>query len=120
MRRFWIGVLGAACVMAAGCPGCSDITKILNPTGVQSVAVLPASAQLIVGQTQQFAATIKPDSASDKGVTWSVAPGGNAMIDAKGLVTALAPGQAVVTATTVASPVHTAQAAVTIVSTSVK
>jgi hypothetical protein len=43
-----------------------------------------------------------------------VTPSGMATIDGKGMLTALAPGQAVVKVTTVASPVHAAEAAVTI------
>jgi uncharacterized protein YjdB len=112
----WLVVLGLACLMTAGCPGCSDINKILNPTGtsVQSVTVAPLSVQLTVGQTQQFTATVLPNGVPDKSVTWSVSPSGLATIDTKGLLTAVAAGQAVVTATTVATPVHTAQSAASI------
>jgi uncharacterized protein YjdB len=76
--------------------------------------------QLTVGQTQQYTATVKPERFSDDGVTWSVAPSGMATIDAKGLLTAVAPGQAVVKVTTVATPVHSAEAAVTIAAPSSK
>lgn len=108
------GVLVAACLLAAGCPGGCDVTKLLDVTGVQSVSVAPSSMQLTVGQTQQYTATVKPDRFSDDGVTWSVAPSAMATIDAKGVLTAVAPGQAVVKVTTVATPVHTAEAAVSI------
>jgi uncharacterized protein YjdB len=110
VRRARLGALGVACLMAAGCPGCNP-TELLNVTGVQSVNVAPALVQLTVGQTQQFAASVRPER-SDQAVTWSVAPASAATIDAKGLLTALAPGQAVVRATTVATPTHTAEAAV--------
>lgn len=116
-RRIWIAVLVAACLTAAGCPsGCDAAKKLVNPTGtsVQSVTVTPLAAQLTVGQTVQFTATVQPSGVPDKSVTWSVAPTNIATIDTKGLLTALAPGQAVVTATSVATPVHTAQAAANI------
>jgi uncharacterized protein YjdB len=113
-RRVRLWALGLACVAATGCPSACDVTKILSPTGVQSVAVAPTLVQLTVGQTQQFTATIRPDSQSDKGVTWSVAPSGNATIDDKGLLTALAAGQATVTAVTVATPIHRAESVVNI------
>jgi len=58
---------------------------------------------------------VKPDRFADDGVTWSVAPSAVATIDSKGLLTALAPGQAVVKVTTVATPVHTAESAASIV-----
>jgi uncharacterized protein YjdB len=117
MRKLKLGLLVAACVSAAGCPsGCDVAKQFINPTGtsVRSVAVDPLIAQLTVGQTQQFTATVQPDGVSDKSVTWSVVPSGVATIDSKGMLTAVAAGQAVVTATTVATPVHSGQSAVTI------
>jgi len=117
-RYVRLALLGAACVATAGCPsGCDEITKILNPTGtsVQSVTVTPLLAQVAVGQTAQFTATVLPTGVSDRSVTWSVTPAAVAKIDANGMLTALTAGQAVITATSVATPVHTADAAATIV-----
>jgi uncharacterized protein YjdB len=117
-RRVWLVVLGVACLTTAGCPGCSDITRILNPTGtsVQSVTVTPLLSQITVGATLQFTATVLPTGVPDRSVTWSVSPSNLATIDTKGLLTALAPGQAVVSATSVATPVHVAEAAANITS----
>jgi uncharacterized protein YjdB len=84
---------------------------------VQSVTVTPLAAQLTVGQTVQFTASVEPSGVPDKSVTWSVAPANIATIDTKGVLTALAPGQAVITATTLATPVHTAQAVANITAT---
>ena len=119
-RRVWIAVLVAASLTAAGCPsGCDAAKKLVNPTGtsVQSVTVTPLAAQLTVGQTVQFTASVEPSGVPDKSVTWSVAPANIATIDTKGVLTALAPGQAVITATTLATPVHTAQAVANITAT---
>ena len=115
-RSVWLAVLCIACVTTAGCPGCSDITRILNPTGtsVQSVTVAPQLVQITVGATQQFTATVLPTGVPDRSVTWSVSPSGLATIDTKGLLTAVAAGQAVVSATSVATPVHVAEAAANI------
>lgn|SRR5262245_54021639 len=112
------GVLVLACLFAAGCPGGCDPSKLLDIQGVQSVSIAPSSVSLTVGQTQQYSATVKPDRFFDDGVTWSVTPAGVASIDAKGFLTAMAPGQAVVKVTTVATPVHSAEAAVSIVAVS--
>lgn len=120
-RRLWLSVLVVACLAAAGCPsGCDAAKKLVNPTGtsVESVTVTPLAAQLIVGQTQQFTATVAPSGVPDKSVTWSVAPAAVATIDTKGVLTALAPGQAIVTATSVGTPVHTAQAVANITASS--
>jgi uncharacterized protein YjdB len=113
-RRLRLAALGGACLVV-GLGGCNP-TKILDVTGgVQSVSIAPLSVQMVVGQTQQYTATVKPDRYADDGVTWSVAPTGMATIDSKGMLTALAPGQAVVRVATVAKPVHTAEAAAMIV-----
>lgn len=116
-RNVRILVLLLIAVASAGCPsGCDVAKKLVNPTGtsVESVTVTPLAAQLTVGQTQQFTATVAPSGVPDKSVTWSVAPAGLATIDSNGVLTAQAPGQAVVTATSVGTPVHTAQAAANI------
>jgi uncharacterized protein YjdB len=117
MRRARLALLVTACAVASGCPsGCDLAKELVNPTGtsVRSVTVEPLAAQLTVGQTQQFTATVQPDGVSDKSVTWTVSPSNVASVDSKGMLTALAPGQAVVTATTVATPVHNGQSAITI------
>ena len=107
-----------ACLATAGCPsGCDEISKLVNPTGtsVQSVTVSPLSAQVAVGGTAQFTATVLPTGVSDRSVTWAVAPTGLATIDNNGVLTGVSAGQVIVTATTVANPIHTAQAAATVV-----
>lgn len=117
-RRVWLAVMITACIALSGCPsGCDQISKILNPTGtsVQSVTVSPTLAQVTVGQSMQFTATVLPTGVADRSVTWTVTPTGTATIDTNGIFSALTAGQAVVTATSVSTPVHIAQAAVTIV-----
>ena len=54
---------------------------------------------MTVGDTDNLTATVTPDSASDRTVSWSVSPEGIAMV-VNGRVTALAEGTATVTATT--------------------
>ena len=66
MRRIprWVRLspLISACVLAAGCPtSCSDLQKTIDGLPkIQSVTVTPATAQLAVGQTQQFTAAVVP------------------------------------------------------------
>ncbi len=118
MRKLRLAFVLIAAVAASGCPnGCDQISKILNPTGtsVQSVTVSPLSAQVTVGGSVQFTATVLPTGVSDRSVTWAVSPTGLATIDNNGVLTGVSAGEAVVTATTVASPVHTAQAIATVV-----
>ena len=67
---------------------------------VESVEVSPSSKTLEIGAKQQLTATIKPDNATNKNVTWSSSNPSVATVDANGLVTAVAVGTANITATT--------------------
>ena len=84
--------------IAIALAGCNNQTQ--TPTGptVTSVSVMPSTARLIVGQTQQFTATVAPTDAPQT-VTWAAIPASVVSISTTGIVTGLAPGQATVTAT---------------------
>lgn len=67
---------------------------------VTSVAVSPKTLNLEVGQKFQLAATVKPDEATDKTVTWKVTKGSDVVsVSADGEVTAIKAGSATITAT---------------------
>ncbi len=67
---------------------------------VTGVTLTPASATLTVGDTSTLTATIEPDHAVDKSVTWTSSNTGVATVDEKtGEVTAVAAGTATITAT---------------------
>src|SRR6185312_8239336 len=96
-RKLGLAVLLLAGLAAGGC-NLSSLSKILNPTGtsVQSVTVAPDSAQVAVGGTIQFTALVLPTGVPNRAVTWSVSPTTAGTIDANGVLTAAAPGPAVV------------------------
>lgn len=64
---------------------------------VQSVTISQGTLTLTVGDTATLTATVLPDNATDKTVTWTVSPSGFARV-AGGVVTAQAAGECVVTA----------------------
>lgn len=67
---------------------------------VTSVAVSPKTLDLEVGQTGTLTATVTPNDATDKTVTWQVTKGKDVVsINADGKVTALKAGSAEITAT---------------------
>lgn len=68
---------------------------------------------LLSGETLQLAASLFPADASNLNVTWSSSDTDAATVDDKGLVSAIADGTAVITATTVQGG-HTATCAVTV------
>src|SRR3989441_11093308 len=93
---------GSAMITATseGQSGPSSITVTNVP--VASVAVPPASATIQVGQAQQLAATLKDASGntlSGRAVSWSSATPSVASVSSNGLVTGLAAGSALITAT---------------------
>ena len=66
---------------------------------VTSISLDKATLELQVGKTSQLTATVAPDNATDKTITWSSDKEAVATVDANGLVTAKAVGTVIITAT---------------------
>ncbi len=84
---------------------------------IDAVSLNNSTTSLTVGQTEQLTATITPDNANDKSVTWSVdsSSGSNiAAVSTSGLVTAVNTGTAVIRATSNADPTKYAECYVTV------
>ena len=77
-----------------------------------SVSLNYSSTSLDVGGSVALSATISPSTVPDKGITWSSSNSAVATVSANGTVTAVAAGQAVITAKTVNN--LTAQCTVTV------
>ena len=67
---------------------------------VTSVKLNISSVQIDPGNTLQLTATLSPDNATNKTLTWSSSNTGVARVDQNGLVTAISAGTATITATT--------------------
>ncbi|MCH5180106.1 MAG: endonuclease [Erysipelotrichales bacterium] len=65
---------------------------------ITSVSVSPASSTLKIAQTLNLTATILPNNATDKWISWSSSNAQVAKVDYKGKVTALKAGSAIITA----------------------
>lgn len=72
----------------------------VKPVAVTGVALNAESLSMNPGETEQLVATIYPDNAADKSVQWSSSDESVAIV-ADGMVTAVAPGEATITVTTV-------------------
>ncbi|WP_422359828.1 Ig-like domain-containing protein [Reichenbachiella sp.] len=88
-----------------------DVTVISNVIAVTDISLDKSEADLKVGDELQLVATIAPDDATEKGITWSVdfpsesknaedSPSDIATVSDEGLVKALSAGEVVITATT--------------------
>ena len=76
------------------------VTVTAAPVPVSGVSLNKDSTSLTVGDTETLTATITPDNATNKNVTWSSDTPSVASVN-NGVVTAVAPGTATITATTV-------------------
>jgi M6 family metalloprotease-like protein len=74
----------------------------VQPRPVAAVTLAPAADTLLVGQTRTFAATLRDATGAtltDRAVTWSTSAVAVASVSTSGVVTALAPGRAIISAT---------------------
>ena len=65
-----------------------------------SISLDKAAAQVVEGGTLQLTATVLPEDATDRTVSWNSSDESVATVNANGLVTAVAPGTVTITATT--------------------
>ena len=70
-----------------------------GPVAVTKVTISPTSQSIYQGHSFQLTAVIEPDNATDKSVTWTSGNESVATVSSTGMVTAVAPGTAVITAT---------------------
>ncbi len=71
----------------------------LVPVKVTGVKLNKSSKSLTIGDNFTLTATVKPNNATDKSVTWSSSNTSVATVDENGVVTAVAEGTATITAT---------------------
>ncbi len=70
------------------------------PVAVTGVSLNKTTLELGKGESEKLTATIKPEDATNKKVTWTSSKEAVATVDATGKVTAVAPGEATITVTT--------------------
>ena len=71
-----------------------------DPVAVTGVSVSPTSASLDVNETVQLVATVSPEDATNKDVTWSSNNTSVATVSSTGIVTGVGEGSATITVTT--------------------
>lgn len=92
---------GSATITVTTTDGSKTATaKITVTTLVTGVSLDKTEANPTVGDTVQLKATVKPDSASDKSVTWKSSDESKATVDGNGKVTTKAVGEVAITVTT--------------------
>ena len=76
-----------------------EVTYTYTPVSATDISLSQTTAVLAVGEELTLNATVSPDNATDKSVTWSSNDTGIATVDDNGNVTAVAAGTAYITAT---------------------
>jgi uncharacterized protein YjdB len=66
---------------------------------VTEIKIVPENATIKVGETKQLTAAVLPNDADNKAIEWSSSDTSVATVDANGLVTGVAKGEATITAT---------------------
>ena len=89
--------IGTATITAKSGDKSATCSITVTATPVTSVTLSQTSASLKVGETVTLTATVKPDNATDKTVTWSTSDGSVATVN-NGVVTAKKIGTATITA----------------------
>ena len=87
--------------ITAACGDVSATCKVtVNPITATTVTINVPDTEVYVGDKVTLSATVAPDNTTDKNITWSCSTPEIATIDAQsGELTALAPGEAKITAT---------------------
>lgn len=84
----------------SGVSGKCAVTVSAADVAVTGVTIAPKTASIAVGATQQLTPTVAPSNATNKQVTYSSNKESIATVNASGLVTAKAEGEATITVTT--------------------
>ena len=76
------------------------VTVVKKKTDVTGITVSPTARTITEDEEFTITATVSPDNATDKGVTWSSSDTAVATVDGNGKVTGISAGEAVITVTT--------------------
>lgn len=100
-KSLYVGVDGKARKIKKGYVGVDNKAMLFyqDYVPVESITLSPSSFTLNVPDTQQITASILPENATNKTLTWSSSNPSNLSVDENGLVTAVASGSATITAT---------------------
>lgn len=98
-KLFRILVITLIGVFTIGMSGCGEKPPVDEPVPASSVSLKPETGTLTVGETLTLEATVSPQNATNKNVTWK--SGNEAVATVKdGVVTAVSAGEATITVTT--------------------
>ncbi|MCB2287247.1 Ig-like domain-containing protein [Clostridium algidicarnis] len=92
---------GTAIITVTTVDGNKTASCTFTVNSIKSVSLNKTTSSLTVGETDTLLATINPANAKNKAVTWKSSDDSILTVDAKGTVTAINEGTAIITVTTV-------------------
>lgn len=117
-RLLFAGLIGTLSLGGFACSYPSDpgyTGTMTDPVPVQGVRLTPQSVVFTtIGETSQLTATVMPDTATDKAITWASSDTSVAAVDASGLVTARAAGSGVLVTVVTHDGRHEASTTITV------
>lgn len=112
--------VGTASITATNSGGqTASITITVVPTPVERIELSKSAGTLKATETLTLIATVYPETATQKGIEWSSSDETIAMVTQSGLVTAVAKGEAVITAKAVDGSGVTATCKISVIATDV-
>ena len=100
---------------ADGIFSATSIVAVSNPIQVLGISLSPTSTTLLTGATTSISATVTPNTATNKNLTWSSSDNSVASVGTTtGLVTAISAGTAIITATALDGSSITATTIITV------
>ena len=86
-------------ISSLGSTGFSYLTRLPQKQYVKSIVLSDESLTLQLGETHQLTATVMPENADNRAVTWKSSNEDVAKVDANGVVSAIADGSCTITCT---------------------
>ncbi len=85
-------------VMAGGRTASCDVKVVKGFVAVNSISLNKSSLELLEGDSESLIASVSPEDATDKSVSWESSDNSIAAVDEEGKVTAMMQGSATITA----------------------
>jgi uncharacterized protein YjdB len=95
----WFGIIALVTIIGFSMAGCDNGTTGVPVIAVTGVTLDKSALSLNVGDTETLTATVAPDNAANKAVTWTTNDETKVSVE-NGVVTAVAAGTATITVTT--------------------